>query len=69
MKTSETIAIKLKELRAANKLTQKNVSEKLNIAQTTYAGYETGKHEPNAETLLKLADLYKTSVDYIIGRY
>lgn len=69
MKTNEIISIKLKELRKHNKLTQQEVSEKLNIAQTTYAGYETGKHEPNIETLKKLAELYKISVDYIIGRY
>lgn len=69
MKTTEIIAIRLKELRNSNKLTQQEVSEKLDIAQTTYAGYETGKHEPSADTLRKLAELYKTSVDYIIGRY
>lgn len=69
MKTSEIIAIRLKELRNSNKLTQQEISEKLDIAQTTYAGYETGKHEPNADTLRKLAELFKTSVDYIIGRY
>jgi transcriptional regulator with XRE-family HTH domain len=69
MSTKETIAQRLKDLRNANKFTQQYISEKLGIAQTTYAGYETGKHEPNADALKKLAELYKTSVDYIIGRY
>lgn len=69
MKTSEIIAIKIKELRKNHNLTQKEISEKLNIAQTTYAGYETGKHEPNTETLLKIAELFNCSVDYLIGRY
>ena len=69
MNTKDIIAIRLRELRNSNKFTQQVISEKLDIAQTTYAGYETGKHEPNADTLRKLAELYKTSVDYIIGRY
>lgn len=69
MKTSEIIAIKLKELRTKSNLTQKEISEMLGIAQTTYAGYETGKHEPNADTLKKLAQIHKTSIDYIVGRY
>lgn len=69
MKTSEVIGKKLKELRKQSGMTQKVVSEKLNIAQTTYAGYETGKHEPNADTMKKIAELYKTSLDYLYGRY
>ena len=41
----------------------------LGIAQTTYAGYETGRYEPDLETLTKIADYYKISIDYLIGRY
>lgn len=60
---------RLKELRIKNKFSQREISEKLNIAQTTYAGYETGNHEPNLKTLKALADLYGVSLDYLTGRY
>ena len=69
MKRSDIIGFKLKELREQYDLKQKEISEKLNIAQTTYAGYETGKHEPNIETLIGLANIFRTSIDYIVGRY
>lgn len=60
---------RLKELRLKHEYSQKDVSEKLNIAQTTYAGYETGKHEPNIKTLTALANLYGVSLDFLTGRY
>lgn len=55
-------------LRTDNYYTQKQVAEALGISQQTYAGYETGKHQPDLETLIKIADLYKVSLDYIAGR-
>lgn len=60
---------RLKELRKANKLTQSNVAEKLQINRVTYTCWETGKHEPSIDQLAVLADFYKVSADYIIGRY
>lgn len=59
----------LKELRQNKSLTQTQISEQLGIAQTTYAGYETNKHEPDLKMLIKIADLYKISLDYLTGRY
>lgn len=64
-----TMANRITQLRIANKRSQTETSELLGIAQTTYAGYETGKHEPNVEMLIKIAILYNVSVDYVIGRY
>lgn len=63
------IGEKLKKLRDERNYTQKEISSILGIAQNTYSGYETNKHIPDLEILIKIADLYKTSVDYIIGRY
>lgn len=57
------------QLRVINNRSQTETAELLGIAQTTYAGYETGKYEPNIDMLMKIADLYNVSVDYIIGRY
>lgn len=59
----------LKKLRKQKELSQKDLSKILGIAQTTYAGYETGKHEPDLKTLTKIADYYMVSIDYLIGRY
>lgn len=64
-----TMANRITQLRIANERSQAQTSELLGIAQTTYAGYETGKHEPNVEMLIKIAILYNVSVDYVIGRY
>jgi transcriptional regulator with XRE-family HTH domain len=59
----------LKESRIHYGLTQKEIANKLRVSQSTYAGYETGKSTPNIEMLCKLADIYGTSLDILIGRY
>lgn len=62
-------ATRIKEMRSIYNYTQQQVSEALGISQGTYAGYETGRHEPDLETMSKIADLYKVSIDYLLGRY
>lgn len=69
MANNKILAERLKELRIQNNLTQAKLAEFLNISQPAYAYYETGKKEPKIDTLEKLATLYKTSIDYLIGRY
>lgn len=64
-----TIGKRLKELRSQFDWTQKDVAEKLMVTRSAYAQYETDNKTPTIDTLMKLAELYKTSVDYIIGRY
>lgn len=66
---SKKIGDIITKLRLDTGLTQKEVSQLVGVAQTTYAGYETGRHEPSVEMLIKLADAYKVSMDYITGRY
>ena len=58
----------LKELRKVNNKTQLDLANFLNIAKSTYCGYEIGTSEPNLETLNKLADFYNVSLDYLTGR-
>jgi len=55
------------ELRKENNYTQNFVATYLNIKQNTYSQYENGLREIPLESLAKLARLYNTSVDYIIG--
>lgn len=49
--------------------TQNEIASRLQITQSTYAGYETGKSKPSIDMLTKIADLYDTSIDYLVGRY
>ena len=58
---------KLKESRKKAKLSQLQVSIKLNICQSNISKYETGTLEPTIETLRDLCLLYRVSSDYIIG--
>ena len=60
---------RLRNLRKDRKLTQEEISKLLGIAQTTYAGYENNRHIPDLDTLIKIADLFKVSLDYLAGRY
>jgi len=57
----------LKELRIKNKKTQQEVAKDLNLSTITYNRYETNKREPDINTLIKLADYFNVSVDYLIG--
>ena len=59
---------RLYDLRIDNDLTQKQVADYLLCNRQVYARYERGLREIPVSMIIKLADLYKTSVDYILGR-
>ncbi len=59
---------RLKDLREDNDLTQKQVAEFLLITQQQYSLYERGYRDISSDCLVSLANFYKTSVDYILGR-
>ncbi|MBQ8426702.1 MAG: helix-turn-helix transcriptional regulator [Clostridia bacterium] len=59
---------KLKELRIAEKLTQQELSVKLNISRVNYTRYETDKVRPDYETLVLIADFYDISLDELFDR-
>ena len=58
----------IRALREDHDLKQHHLAEMLGIAQNTYSQYETGKIAFTDEALMKLADFYGTSVDYLLGR-
>lgn len=58
---------RLKQLRKERKVPQKVVAEYLGITQAAYANYESRKRCPDSESLVKLANYFNTTVDYIIG--
>lgn len=59
---------KLYDLRTDNDLTQQQVADYLLCNRQVYARYERGLREIPVSMLIKLADLYKTSIDYILDR-
>lgn len=58
----------LKEQRKLCGYTQRQIAEKLGISQPSYIRYENGSSEPTLENLIKLADLFDVSADYLLGR-
>lgn len=58
---------RLKELRLNKGVSQIEVARWLSVSRTSYTKYETGVYEPSIETLIKLAEFYGVTVDYIIG--
>lgn len=57
----------IRSLREDNDIKQTTLAKLLNIAQNIYSQYETGKIEWTAKMLIKLADFYGTSIDYLVG--
>lgn len=49
-------------------MTMKQAAESLELPYTTYVNYEKGVREPNSETLIRIADFYNVSTDYLMGR-
>ena len=63
------ISEKLKELRQSHNMTQAQVADCIHVSRPTYTQYELGKKRPGLETLVEIANLYKVSLDYLVGRY
>ena len=59
---------RIRDLREDRDLSQKQLAEYLKVHQTTYSDYELGKLNVPIPVLLKLADYYDTSVDYLLRR-
>lgn len=63
-----TMYPRLRDLREDRDLSQAKLAALLGMSQTGYSKYETGENGIPAPILEKLADLYGTSVDYLLGR-
>lgn len=59
---------RLKNLRLKFGYRQKDVASKLGISEAAYGYYEQGKREPSQDVLIRLADIFEVSTDYILGR-
>ena len=67
--TKTILAEKLKELRTQKEMPQFLFAAAIEVSRSTYASYETGRNEPDIHTLIKIADFYGVSLDYLVGRY
>ncbi len=59
--------LRLRSIREDKDLTQAALGKLLNCTQQTYARYESGEITIDIYNLMKLADFYNTSIDYLVG--
>ena len=59
---------RIRDLREDSDLRQKDLAEYLRCSQVCYSHYEMGKRDIPTDVLMKLADFYRTSTDYLLGR-
>ena len=59
---------RIRDLREDKDLNQTKVADMLKMSQTGYSKYETGENDIPTQVLIKLADFYGVSIDYILGQ-
>lgn len=57
----------IKEAREQAGFSQKELAEKIGVAPNTFHGYESGKHDPKSDQLIKIATACNVSVDFLLG--
>ncbi len=60
--------MRLKEIRKAKGISQLKMAMDLNTNQNTISRYETGEREPGITELIRIADYFNISVDYLLER-
>lgn len=63
-----TVGENIKTMRKQNKMTQKQLADKLCIRRQTLCNYELGMRTPDVYTLLIIADIFEVSLDVLMGR-
>ncbi len=59
--------MRLKEIRLRKGYTQKNVADYLQVSVNVYSRYELEKRQPSIDSLVKMADFFDVSIDYMLG--
>lgn len=59
---------RIRSLREDNDLSQTEIAKVLGMSQTGYSKHETGENDVPTQILIKLADYYNTTIDYLLGR-
>ena len=68
MSEVKVLCKRLKELREYGQLTQLQLAEHLQIGRASVSNYENGDRVPDADVVIKLADFFRVSTDYLLGR-
>ena len=63
----DIMRLRIKDIREDSDTTQQTIADFLNIKQSTYSQYENGHRQIPLEALIKLAEYYNTSTDYLLG--
>lgn len=63
-----SLAERLVQLRQQRGIRQKDIAELLGVSERAVQYYESGKRHPDFEGLIKLADYFNVSLDYLVGR-
>lgn len=64
----EILSARLQECRKSRQLTQQQVAIYCDITEKAYQNYELMRREPKLEILVRIADFYEVSLDYLTGR-
>ena len=60
--------MRIRELRKARRITQLKMARDLDMSQNTISRYESGEREPGIAELIRIADYFRVSIDYLVGR-
>lgn len=63
-----TFAKRIKELRKENNISQKELSRAIGYSQPIISQWESEIYEPTASAIIAVADFFKVSTDYLLGR-
>ncbi|OLS33747.1 helix-turn-helix transcriptional regulator [Bacillus sp. MRMR6] len=64
----KVFGVRIKRLRNEIKMTQKQLAVKLKISESAIGMYERGEREPSFDIIVQLSEIFKVSVDYLLGR-
>lgn len=59
--------VRLRALRVARRITQKELAEQLGLTKSVVSAYETGMRYPSYDILVKISSLFHVSTDYLLG--
>jgi transcriptional regulator with XRE-family HTH domain len=68
LKTPTTFGERFKQLREERGLNQPEIAKKLGVIKQTISNYENNNREPEFSDLVKIADFFQISIDYLLGR-
>lgn len=68
MNSLNSLQTNLKNIREEKNMSQTSMAKELNITRQAYNHYETGKRNPDPNTLSKISDILDVSIDYLLGK-